>query len=120
MISINSGATSVSLPDPQDWDVIKPRAQEIASTLDGGAVVSSWAKSLEGAAIEYLQWITEAQYLAVKALDEHATITEWTVAGPDGDVYTATIDIKSAVRRYKNGIKGRDLSMTITVVEALW
>ena len=117
MISISSGSTYCTLPDPQDWDIIKARPQEIASTLDGGSVVSTWAKSLEGAVISYRQWLTEAQYTAIKALDQHATITQWTVTGPDGDSYTASIDITSATRRYKSGIPGRDLVMNITVIE---
>ena len=116
MITIHSGTTYATLPDPIDWDVIKARPQEVASTLDGGAVVSSWAKVLEGATIQYRQWITEAQYQAIRNLDRHATITEWTVTGPDGDAYTATIDITAAVRRYKQGVQGRDLAMNITVI----
>lgn len=119
MISIYSGTTCVQLPDPQDWDAVKQRPQEVAATLDGGAVISSWVKSLEGATIEYRQWVTEAKYAEIKALDRHATITQWTVAGPDGDSYTATIDITSATRRYRQGLQGRDLTMAITIVEAL-
>lgn len=114
--SISGAGLSVSLPDPRDWDVRKDRPQENASTLAGGAVISSWAKSLEGARIEYSQAVTEAVYQSLVALDQHATQTTWTVEGPDGCIYLATIDIKSAARIYRYSLPYRELRMEITVV----
>ena len=118
-MNIFGSTLSVNLPDPRDWDVIKNRPQETAATLDGGAVISAWPKSVEGATIEYTQFITETKYQELRAIDEHATIATWTVTAPDGDSYEAVIDIKSAPRIYRYRQPYRDLSMTITIIRRL-
>lgn len=110
---------SIILPDPRDWDVIKARPQETAATLDGGAVISAWPKSIEGATVEYAQFLTEAKYQELRALDEHATIATWTVAAPDGCSYEASVDIKSAPRIYRYQQPYRDVAMAITIIRRL-
>lgn len=119
-ITISGAGLTLHFPDPRDWDVRKARAQEIASTLSGGAVVSAWPKSLEGAVVEYSQIVTEAVYQSLAALDQHATQTSWTISAPDGATYLATIDIKSAARIYRFSQPHRELSMTITILRRLF
>jgi hypothetical protein len=116
MLTITGTAVSISLPDPIDWDVRRERPQEAARTLDGGSVISTWPKSDEGATAEYKQIITEAQYQALRVADEHATITSWTVGTPSGAIYTATIDVTSAVRTMKNRAPAREVTMKITMI----
>ncbi len=110
---------TVELPDPRDWDTSKDRPQEAATTLDGGSVVSAWPKSVEGATVSYSQIISEALYQDLRAIDEHATQTTWTINAPDGDQYEAVINVTSAPRTYRYGRACRDLAMTITVVRRI-
>jgi hypothetical protein len=118
-VRIAGAGLSVELPDPRDWDVVKDRPQETAATLDGGAVISAWSKSVEGASIAYSQVISESLYQVLRDLDEHATQTTWTVNAPDGDQYEAVINVTSATRIYRYGRACRDLAMTITVVRRI-
>jgi hypothetical protein len=118
-VRIAGAGISVELPDPRDWDVVKDRPQEIAATLDGGAVISAWPKSVEGSTVAYSQVISEALYQELRALDEHATQTTWTVNAPDGDQYEAVINVASAPRVFRYGRACRDLNMNITVVRRI-
>lgn len=117
---IAGAGLAVSLPDNAGFEALRDRPQEIASTLDGGAVISAWPKSIQGAQIDYRGWLTEEKYRDLLALDRHATQTEWTLSAPNGHSYAITLDLGSCPYRSKFGHQGRDINLKITVIRELY
>jgi hypothetical protein len=109
---VYSGTTKAEIPSPRDWDLSVERPMQVTRTLSS-AVVSSWVKTTAGRQPRYVQRMTEAEYVALAALDD--AVTSVTLVA-DGHVYTAVMDIKSASRVYQNGSPHREVEIVFTIV----
>lgn len=81
---------------------IRPRAQKVATTIDGGVAISLWQKRTEGAQINKDFLLHPAKYAVLNAIVYHATVFEWLVMS-DENRYICSLDITKDEKQTFNG-----------------
>lgn len=112
---LSAATYSVELPAPQQWTMIPERPKDSSMSISGAMVHTLWPADITTCKPKYKQTITEAQYNALMAIYQHATVTTWMLA-IEGRLFEIGIGTPSGDRVMRGSRVMRDVEFPVSIV----